>query len=258
MDDQTLYKMVEVTKGDEPAEGEDRQTFHAIVSTGTVDRDGDVVVPSGWDLKDFRQNPVVLFGHNPFHPAVGSFSKIGVTEEPGHEGKVLAGDFSFNPDTQLGKELQALYAAKDMRALSVGFLPKPDGRKEILDEQERLTGFRFTRQRLLEVSAVPIPANTEALTRMAKAAAPHLQILLKSAGLDPAEIRRVESLERRLEAIAICMGIEIDDEGVGKVADQHPDVVQKAQEAADEEVAFALIAAAEAGPSRPADSPSGD
>ncbi|MHC4506617.1 MAG: hypothetical protein ACYTFI_25275, partial [Planctomycetota bacterium] len=36
----------------------------AKISTVAVDRDGDVMLPSGADLSDYKKNPVVMFGHD--------------------------------------------------------------------------------------------------------------------------------------------------------------------------------------------------
>ena len=36
----------------------------AKISTISVDRDGDVMLPSGAQLDDYNKNPVVLFGHD--------------------------------------------------------------------------------------------------------------------------------------------------------------------------------------------------
>ena len=40
------------------------RSFPFIASARTVDRDGDVVLPSGLKLQDFRKNPVVLLNHD--------------------------------------------------------------------------------------------------------------------------------------------------------------------------------------------------
>ena len=44
------------------AEGEGRFTF--VISTGAVDRDRDTIAVDGWDLSNYRKNPVVLFAHD--------------------------------------------------------------------------------------------------------------------------------------------------------------------------------------------------
>jgi len=142
--------------------------YEAVVSTGEPDRDGDIIEPSGWELENYRKNPVVLFAHDP-RLVVGGTDDIRVTDEG------LVARFHFNLQTQLGRELDALYSAGDMRAFSVGFKPKEW--EEIRSDPDpdtgyrRLVGYRFKRQELYEFSAVAIPANPNALVRMQKAAA---------------------------------------------------------------------------------------
>src|SRR5689334_5359727 len=48
------------------------------ISTAAVDREGDVLVPSGAVLDSYKQNPVVLFGHNHDDLPVGSTTSIAV------------------------------------------------------------------------------------------------------------------------------------------------------------------------------------
>jgi hypothetical protein len=45
-------------------EGEDGKTDVSVVSTDHVDRDGEVILPGGLDLNEFRQNPVVAWAHD--------------------------------------------------------------------------------------------------------------------------------------------------------------------------------------------------
>ena len=49
-----------ISKEDDIDDNSDR----AMITTVSVDRDSDVVVPEGGELGNFRKNPVVLFGHN--------------------------------------------------------------------------------------------------------------------------------------------------------------------------------------------------
>ncbi len=135
--------------------------YEAVVSTGEPDRDGDIIEPGGWELENYRKNPVVLFAHDP-RLVVGGTDDIRAT------GEGLVARFHFNLQTQLGRELDALYSAGDMRAFSVGFMPLE---YEEIHEDGRFKGYRFTRQELYEFSAVAIPANPSALVRMQKAAA---------------------------------------------------------------------------------------
>lgn len=189
-------------------QADDDGHYEAVISTRDADRDGDIIEPDGWELENYRKNPVVLFAHDP-RLVVGGTDDIRATNDG------LVAKFHFNLQTQLGRELNALYAAGDMRAFSVGFMPLE---YEEIREDGRVKGYRFTRQELYEFSAVAIPANPNALVRMEKAAAAippneggweFIEALKKHAGVvrDAMEhesdiARRVAALEERVSALA--------------------------------------------------------
>jgi hypothetical protein len=63
--------------------------------------------------------------------------------------------------TGLGRAVAAMYAGDFMKAVSVGFAP---GQFEFAKEKSRAGGINFTSgHTLLELSCVPIPANSNAL-----------------------------------------------------------------------------------------------
>lgn len=127
----------------------------AIGSTEAVDRMGDVVLAEGWDLKNFKKNPVLMFAHNYSEPPIGYAKNIKVVD------KQLIFEPVFHNITQLAREISAMYTADPaiMSAWSVGFIPKE------FDPQDY---HRIINSELLEISAVPVPANQEALMMAAK------------------------------------------------------------------------------------------
>jgi len=48
----------------------------ATISTIAVDRDGDVLIPSGCYTKDFEKNPIVFLGHDYFELPTGKVTAI--------------------------------------------------------------------------------------------------------------------------------------------------------------------------------------
>ena len=48
------------------AVNETDNTVTAVVSSESIDREGDVIRVAGWDLKSFRKHPVLLADHNYF------------------------------------------------------------------------------------------------------------------------------------------------------------------------------------------------
>lgn len=123
--------------------------FLAIASTAAQDRQGDIVEVEGWDLKDFKKNPVLQWSHNPDVPPVGKAKKIWV------EGKGKSAKLMFEPVfqeiTEFGRAIKQLVQDGFLNAFSVGFIP--------IDGEDN----KFTKQKLLEISVVNVPANQEAL-----------------------------------------------------------------------------------------------
>lgn len=133
--------------------------YEFIASDETVDRYGDVIRISGWDLASYKKNPIVLFGHDKSNP-VGIAPKVWIESKKLMIGIKLA-DEGTSPfiDT-----LRKLVEQKIIRAVSVGFLPTVEP-KYIRDaSNDRITGMEFIGQELLENSLVTVPANPAALS----------------------------------------------------------------------------------------------
>lgn len=136
----------------------DKRQIEFIISTAAVDRYGDIVEVKGWDLKAYKANPVVLFGHNSSIPPIGKAIKTW------RDGDALRSIAEFMPQdiSAFAHSIFRMYQEKFLRAVSVGF--KPLKYERLKDEEGNETwAYRFLKQELLEFSAVPIPANPEAL-----------------------------------------------------------------------------------------------
>ena len=137
------------------ASGHSAVTF--VLSTDDVDRHGDVVSADGWRLEAYLRNPVLLWAHDYRHPAIGR--AVSVWTEP-HR---LLAKMEFAPGA-FAQEVAALYACGFQWGVSVGFRPiRWEERRDA--RTGAFLGLRYLEQELLEVSAVPVPANREALRR---------------------------------------------------------------------------------------------
>lgn len=131
---------------------EKEMTLTAAISTDTVDRMGEVLDPRGIDIKNYTKNPVVLFAHDYSQPPIGKAMWVR------RDGQMIISKVKF-ASTAFAQEIFQLYKEGIMKAFSVGFVPKDyvegDGKKS-----PRLT---YTKWELLEYSAVPVPANPDAI-----------------------------------------------------------------------------------------------
>lgn len=121
--------------------------YKVLASTSAIDRMGDSIDQAGWDLVNFKLNPVMPWAHDYSELPVAKVISIEVTD------KGLEAEFEFAPaeGNPKAQQIKVLYDEGYLNAVSVGFIPK-----------ER-NGNVITRSELLEISFVPVPANQEAL-----------------------------------------------------------------------------------------------
>jgi HK97 family phage prohead protease len=129
----------------------------AVASNPTLDRDGEIIVPSAFlkDLGRYRANPVILAAHT--HRSMdGTPTIIGRADMVRVENNALIFEMTF-AETPVAQQWQSLYEGGFAKAFSVGFL----GKEGAYDKARQ--GFTWTRVELLEISAVPVPSNPESL-----------------------------------------------------------------------------------------------
>lgn len=134
---------------------DEEYTIRAVFSTSDEDRHGEKVAQDGWVLDSFMKNPVILFGHNHGQPPVGKVIDLGFEYVDGK--KALVGTVKFAVEEyEFAGTIYRLYKGEYMRAFSVGFINK----ESEVDDDGMVT---LTVNELYEISAVPVPANAEAL-----------------------------------------------------------------------------------------------
>lgn len=129
------------------------------LTTFAVDRDGDVIFPSGGVLTNFRKNPISLFMHNAFDvpPARLLPDSIKSTTQE------MTGDVEFDvANDQFAEFLFEKFANGFLSAGSIRFIPIEFDREQVLEGQ---TGLAIKVWELIEFSLVTIPSNPEALRK---------------------------------------------------------------------------------------------
>jgi HK97 family phage prohead protease len=146
------YMTVEVKDaGTNPETGMKR--FDFVASTDAVDREGDILFPDGWELDNYHENPVILWAHESWTYPIGR--SVATKLDNGQ----LRTTIEFTPAdvNPEGHRVYKLVEAGFVKAVSVGFQPK----EWVWNDDHK--GYDFTRNELLEISVVPVPANQEAL-----------------------------------------------------------------------------------------------
>lgn len=138
-----------------PSTADTSGALEFVLSDATVDRYGDSIVASGWDLTSFKKNPIALFAHSHDYP-IGTWTNLRV------EGEKLIGKLKLAERGTSARidELISLVEQGILRAVSVGFMPK---KSEPMNPDKPYAGQKYLKQELLETSLVSVPANPSAL-----------------------------------------------------------------------------------------------
>ena len=126
-------------------EDDDSKPLPFIASTEGVKGDGFDLRADSWDLSRFKRNNLVLWGHDFF----GDRLPIGKADAK-VDGKLLRADITFDPDDEFAQQVARKYRNGFLNAVSVSW--------DAIDGKNHL----------LEISAVPIPMDPDALMERQK------------------------------------------------------------------------------------------
>lgn len=177
-------------------------TLDFVASTATLDRYHEVIEPAGWRLDTYRRNPVFQNAHN-YGDILFTLGKAVSTEvRTLSGGPALCQRIEFATEVNpVARIAYGLYRGGFLNAVSVGFIPlrwedppspcgfgAAGGGNEAKGTEGRgKPRRRYLEQELLEVSAVAIPANPDALV-----------LGLKSGAIGKADLQEAAELLRAL------------------------------------------------------------
>ncbi len=125
-----------------------------VASTEGVKRDGLEISAAGWQLDNYRKNPVFLWAHDYMgHPPIGR-AEVAVL------GGELIADVTFDRTDPFAAEIERKYRAGFLNTVSVGW--------NVLEQSSN--GQQVLKQDLLDISAVPVPGDPDALIQRQAAA----------------------------------------------------------------------------------------
>lgn len=148
------------------------RTLEAAISTISVDRDGDVLLPSGVRTDEYKANPVVLLGHDAGSLPIGKATGLQRTPNAVLAEMQFAERPAAHPDAAewVPDTVYDLFRQGVLNAFSVGFTI--DKARAATKKDVRRFGDRVRRVvtdwNLLEFSVVTIPANQDALVTAVK------------------------------------------------------------------------------------------
>lgn len=152
-----------VTTNLSPKQSDSGKTiFSFIINDNRINRNGWKTISQGINTTEYMMNPVVLFIHNKNSFPVGSTESIHL------EGDELIADIWFHEETVEAKIVKRLVEVGILRATSIGIEPVKLGKPIPVPKERAAFTWSdsypvFEESSLLEISIVPVPANSGTL-----------------------------------------------------------------------------------------------
>lgn len=177
----------------------------STISTATIDREQEIILPDGLDFSQFELNPCVLMSHNYDLAPVGKCQWVKRFDQ-GYRAKT---HYPRRPENYEGHwapdEIFALIQAEVLRGKSIGFL-ELDSRPP--SSEEKAKGWApalnvITSALVLEYSVCTVPMNQDALVEVvSKGLALSPELLAELGFKSPAQPKRKDILPELVQRIA--------------------------------------------------------
>lgn len=165
---------------------EEKREITTVGSQEKLDRDRDLVVINGIELKSYKQNPVVLWSHRSGDPPIGRATKVWKEND-----KLMFKIQFADMDTySFADTIYKLIKGGYLSGFSIGFAP--DWKQAVFDEKNG--GYIFNKTDLLEISVVNVPANPHALVQSKS-----IQKALTDNIIDDVELNELKSYLEKVE-----------------------------------------------------------
>jgi len=154
----------------------------ATISTIALDRDDEVLLPEGADLRFYRDNPIVPYAHDYYDLPIGTSEWVKIDSRITPTRLIAKTRYASAEANPKAQQVFLLIQEGILRAKSVGFIPltyktssDPDWTEAVMAWRKRrevMLGRKskegdprriYTKWILLEQSPVPVPSNPEAL-----------------------------------------------------------------------------------------------
>lgn len=247
------------TKAGKAGEDTTRSVDH-VASDETPDRMGDIIRVAGWDLANFKSNPMLLWMHDHNHP-IGRVTSAKKGKTDAGMRSLLTTSRIHEDDKSIGglsnEVLLRLVQDGDLPAVSVGFQPLASHRPESEDERVKLGlgpwGVVYEASDLLELSVVSIGANPNALKRSLDAAVAAKRLAERDFDAILAEIAKAFDGTTRVRTVHALGGLELAARRALAQSDGGFEFEAKGEHAAQPEPA--QEPAAQTAPAQPAPDP---
>lgn len=145
----------------------ERRRMTMVGTDESKDRDGDIIQMNGWQLENYRKNPVFLWAHNYSSVPLARTEKLIKRQNPARmEHHLVYPTKGVHPFADMILEL---YGERIINASSVGFIPwewdelMEDEESRAVKGKRKPCGRKYLKQELLELSGCAVPSNPNAL-----------------------------------------------------------------------------------------------
>lgn len=183
-EDIVIFNDCEVKAGDD-------NKFSFVLTDYSADRDKERIDPDGWDFKEYKQNPIVLWAHDSTRPAIAKLSNLQRKTLKAEGRKAIVGKVEFDEDDEFAVGIKNKVKNGYLSKGSVGFRSK---KVEVLEEPDKDGVWLIHReQELYEFSIVNIPSNPNATV---------LDAVRDHAEITERDIITSDDLEKLVEKVA--------------------------------------------------------
>lgn len=193
--------------------------YQFIAATEGVKRDGNTLSNAGWNFNNFEKNPVFLFQHDYSQLPIGQHLKWEVTRDNGQNVLRIWSRFATADIYPFAERVRLMYEKGFLRAVSIGWIPLEYS--PVRNEEGIQTGWLFEKNELLEVSAVSVPADPDAIIQG-----------VNQRILDPSDIEAmatyVDSVRSYRNICHIVSNIDSARSAVAEEAPKEPEAIQEA------------------------------
>lgn len=139
-----------------------KRQIRVIAASGKADRVGDIVKIDGIETQNYMKNPVILWAHDHYALPVGK--AVEVSNDKGKLSMTI--QFATAEEYAFADTVYKLVKGGYLNGVSIGARVK--SAEWLKDDEGNIIGRKFTSLELLELSVVPIPADSKALVTAVK------------------------------------------------------------------------------------------
>ena len=191
----------------------DDDTFVVIATDSSVDRDGDIVVPEGVDVKNFMANGSFLYGHNRDMLPVARPLEAKIVNGQ----LMIKGQWAEKGTHDFCDAVRSLVKQDMLKGVSIGFLGKDS--EENKDADGHRIGRKYTKSELVETSFTPIPSNANARVVAKDFPAEVQKALFAEKGDDEQLAEDAKEIETIFKDV--CLSLHIDVGADGSISQIH-------------------------------------